>query len=132
MSEGKKGAGARCEKVDRRLDRLHQSDLSGAAGAGGKMMYDKRALVRVEQALAVVDQQVGCGAKEPVELAPQAALELAHLPHTSSTVRALLKVGASLIIDLAVGGSHHHGAAQPRRRHTSLAPALVNSHTVRS
>lgn len=132
MSRGKKCPGARGKQIRRRLDRLHQRNLSGTAGAGGEMVSDDRALIGVKQSLTIVHKQIGRGAEEPVELASQASLELTHLAHARGTIRALLKMGAGLLIDLTIGSGDHRSAAQLGRCHTALVPTLVNNHAIRS
>jgi hypothetical protein len=74
-------------------------------------MRDQRALVGVEEALAIIHQLVGCGAEEPVELAAQARLQLAHLSNSGGAVRARLEMGAGWLVDLAIGGGNHSDTA---------------------
>jgi hypothetical protein len=107
MSKGKKSSAVRSKSVRHRLAGLKQSDLAGAARAGCHMVGDRRPLVWVEQALTIIDQQIGCRAEEPVELTPQARLDLPHLPHALGAMRALLKVSEGDGVDLSVGCGHN-------------------------
>jgi hypothetical protein len=111
MAKGKKGPGARGDQIRDGLNRLHQHDFTGAAGTRGQVMGDLRALVGVEESLAVVYQEVGCGAEEPVELIAQAHLKLAHLSNACGAVRARLEMDARRLVDLAIGGGNQSNAA---------------------